>query len=176
MEIGVVIFAVIFVAALMFFVMRGFFASSQFEKIIARYPAQDTPLPHYSYFQSGMINGLCINGALALSVTEDRLYLKTILPMPRRGAASIPLRDLNVTEKRALIHYTIVKIKDSEWVLGLGSGWINKIKEFQSVAGYGPQLVAMHTLPLAARLPSTAVGRRLNRDVRFLRKMDCASA
>ena len=28
----------------------------------------------------------------------------------------------------------------------------------QSVPGYDPQLVAMHTLPLAARLPSTARG------------------
>jgi hypothetical protein len=140
MEIGVVIFAVIFVAALMFFVMRGFFASSQFEKIIARYPAQDTPLPHYSYFQSGMINGLCFNGALALSVTEDRLYLKTILSIPRRGAASIPLRDLKITEKRKHIHYTLVNINGTDWVLGLGSGWIGKIQKFQQGGpAYPPQ-------------------------------------
>ena len=140
MEIGVVIFAVIFVAALMFFVMRGFFASSQFENIIARYPAQDAPLPHYSYFQSGMINGLCLNGTLALSITGDRLYLITALPMPRRGPAAIPLRDLIITDKRAHIHYTMVKINGSDWVLGLGYGWIGKIQKFQQAGpAYPPQ-------------------------------------
>ena len=140
MGIGIVIFAVIFVASLMFFIMRGIFASSQFEQIIARYPAQDTSLPHYSYFQSGTINGLCLNGALALSVTEDRLYLKTIFPMPWRGAASIPLRDLKITDKRERIHYTLVKINDTDWVLGLGSGWSGKIQKFrQGGPGYPPQ-------------------------------------
>ena len=140
MGIGVVIFAVIFVATLMLFTMRGLFASSQFEHIIARYPAPETHSPHYSYFQCGMINGLCINGALALSVTEDRLYLKTILPMPRRGAVSIPLRDLKITEKREHNHYTLVKINGTDWVLGLGSGWIGKIQKFQQVGpAYPPQ-------------------------------------
>ena len=40
------------------------------------------------------------------------------------------------------------------------------MKSEQSVAGYDPQAAAMHTLPHAAHLLSTAVGRRLNRDVR----------
>ena len=35
----------------------------------------------------------------------------------------------------------------------------------QSVPGYDPQLVAMHTLPLAAKLSGTARGSRLNPDV-----------
>ena len=35
----------------------------------------------------------------------------------------------------------------------------------QSVAGYGPQAVAMQSFSLAAILYSTIVGRRLNRDV-----------
>ena len=35
----------------------------------------------------------------------------------------------------------------------------------QSVAGYGPQAVAMQPRLLAAIVYSTAVGRRLNRDV-----------
>ena len=33
-----------------------------------------------------------------------------------------------------------------------------KRKAEQAVAGYDPQVVAMHTLPLAAKLPSTARG------------------
>ena len=38
-------------------------------------------------------------------------------------------------------------------------------KAEQAVAVYDPQVVAMHTLPLAARLSSTARGSCLNRDV-----------
>ena len=140
MEIGVVIFAVIFVATLMFFIMRGLFESSQIEQIITRYPAPAGIIPQFSNFQSGMINGLCFNGTLAISITEDRLYLKTTLPMPKRGPAAIPLRDLIITDKRAHIHYTLVKINGSDWFLGLGSGWIGKIQKFQqSLAPYGAQ-------------------------------------
>jgi len=131
MGIGIVIFAVLFVAALIFFIMRGVFASSQFMNIIARYPAKDAPRPQYSYFQSGMINDLCFNGSLALSVTKDRLYLRTLLPMLMHGTAAIPLNDLVITDKRAYIQYTLVKITGSDWMLGLGSGWIGKIEKFQ---------------------------------------------
>ena len=38
----------------------------------------------------------------------------------------------------------------------------------QSIAGSGPQLVAMQSLSLAAKVYSTAVGRRLTRDVRHI--------
>ena len=140
MEIGIVIFAVIFVATLMIFIMRGFFASSQLEQIIARYPTHDTLIPHYSYLQGGTINGMIFNGTLAISITEDRLYLKTTLPMPRRGPAAIPLLDLIITDKRAHINYTQVKLNGTDWVLGLGSGLIGKIQKFQQGGpGYPPQ-------------------------------------
>ncbi len=46
-----------------------------------------------------------------------------------------------------------------------------KIRKIQSVEqggpGYGPQVAAMHTLPLAARLPSTARGPIQTPDVRI---------
>jgi len=39
----------------------------------------------------------------------------------------------------------------------------------QSVAGYGPQAVAMQSFSLAAKANSTAVGRRLTADVGAIR-------
>ena len=132
----------LFLAALMFIIPRGLLHDSQFERIIKQYPASNHPLPLYSYFQSGTMNGVCFNGTLAVSITDDRLYLKTTFPVPKRGPAAIPLRDIHITEKRSHFRYTLVQVNGSEWLLGLGSGWIDKIKKFQqSVAGYGPQAI-----------------------------------
>ena len=39
------------------------------------------------------------------------------------------------------------------------------LEEIQGVPGYGPQAAAMHALPLAAHLSSTARGPIQNRDV-----------
>ena len=50
----------------------------------------------------------------------------------------------------------VMAIQNSEWI---------KCRPEQGVPVYDPQVVAMHTLPLAARLSGTARGSRLNPDV-----------
>lgn len=131
MNLSVVIFATLLIVTLIFFIVRGLFASSRFEQIAGRYPAISNGPTSYKYLQNGMINDLCFNGTLALSVTTDYLFIKTTFPIPSRRAAAIPLRDLKITEKRSHMRYTLIQIYDSEWLIGLESGWIEEIKEFQ---------------------------------------------
>ena len=131
MQTTIVMFAILLVVSLVVSISRGTFASSQFGQLAERYPLTDKEPESFRYIQSGVVNGLCFNGTLALCITTSHLHIMTTFPMPRRGPAAIPLRDLSITATKTHLRYTAIHIRNSEWTIGLESGWIRQLQAFQ---------------------------------------------
>ena len=97
------------------------------------YPCLKKP-KKMNYFKSGVINGICINGLLNLSISQRHLYLSFAIFRRKFKPLCIPIKEIEITDQKKHFRYHILNLRCNEknlhtnYNIGLDKNWMDRIK------------------------------------------------